>query len=78
VHYCSQQRGYPGVPLEDYTPEDMRREYYTKKSCAPYCTVSCVQQVAMIDFWRDPQTLDTPAPEPEPEPLVQISSSAGE
>lgn len=57
VHYCSQQRGYPGVPLEHYTKEDIRREYLTKKACAPYCTVSCVNQVATFDFWRDPQTL---------------------
>ncbi|MFP5263764.1 MAG: radical SAM protein [Blastocatellia bacterium] len=57
VHYCSQQRGYPAVPLEQYTLEDIRREYLTKKSCAPYCTISCVQQVATIDRWRDPQTL---------------------
>ncbi len=75
VHYCSQQRGYPGVPLEEYTPEDRRREYFTKKGCAPYCTVSCVQQVAMVDFWRDPQTIETPAGEASP--LVQISA-AGE
>src|SRR5258706_8910852 len=60
VHYCSQQRGYPAVPLESYTREDLRREYYTKKSCAPHCTVSCVQQVATIDFWRDPQTIEGP------------------
>ena len=76
VHYCSQQRGYPAVPLENYTWEDRRREYYTKKSCAPYCTVSCVQQVAMIDFWRDPQTIDTGAQDAEP--LVQISTAFGE
>lgn len=57
VHYCSQQRGYPGIPLEEYTKEDMRREYLTKKACADYCTVSCVHQVATFDFWRDPQTL---------------------
>jgi MoaA/NifB/PqqE/SkfB family radical SAM enzyme len=57
VHYCSQQRGYPGIPLEDYTKDDIRREYLTKKACAPYCTVSCVNQVATFDFWRDPQTL---------------------
>ena len=55
VHYCSQQRGHPAVPLETYTREDIRREYYTQKSCAPYCTVSCVQQVAAIDNWRHPQ-----------------------
>ncbi|HET9184200.1 MAG TPA: radical SAM protein [Candidatus Angelobacter sp.] len=55
VHYCSQQRGYPGVPLAEYTKEDIRREYFTQKSCAPNCTVSCVHQTSLIDFWRDPQ-----------------------
>ena len=25
VHYCSQQRGYPGIPLEKYTVSDLRR-----------------------------------------------------
>jgi len=56
VHYCSQQRGYPGTPLEEYTVEDIRREYNTEKSCAPYCTVGCVHQVSVLDRWRDPQT----------------------
>jgi MoaA/NifB/PqqE/SkfB family radical SAM enzyme len=55
VHYCSQQRGYPGVPLETYTLADVQREYFTKKSCAPTCTVGCVQKVSVIDHWRDPQ-----------------------
>lgn len=32
VHYCSQQRGYPGVPLETYTRDDIRREYLTEKA----------------------------------------------
>jgi MoaA/NifB/PqqE/SkfB family radical SAM enzyme len=57
VHWCSQQRGYPGIPLENYTREDLRREFFTKKHCAPRCTVSCVQQVAILDNWRAPQTL---------------------
>jgi MoaA/NifB/PqqE/SkfB family radical SAM enzyme len=55
VHYCSQQRGYPAIPLDQYTHAHLDHEYYTSKPCAPHCTVSCVQQVAMIDFWRDPQ-----------------------
>jgi len=55
VHYCSQQRGYPGVPLENYTVADIRREYLTEKSCAPHCTVSCVHQVSVMDSWRGPQ-----------------------
>jgi len=59
VHYCSQQRGYPGIPLEKYTIDDIRREYLTEKSCAPHCTVSCVHQVSIFDAWRAPQR---PAP----------------
>jgi MoaA/NifB/PqqE/SkfB family radical SAM enzyme len=54
VHYCSQQRGHPGVPLEHWGLEDLRREFYTPKSCAPYCTVSCVHAVATLDKWRAP------------------------
>jgi len=56
VHYCSQQRGYPGIPLAEYTREDIRREFFTEKSCAPHCTVSCVHQTSLMDFWRAPQT----------------------
>src|SRR5579864_6533722 len=55
VHYCSQQRGYPAVPLEKYTVADIRREFLTEKSCAPHCTVSCVHQVSIFDSWRAPQ-----------------------
>ena len=73
VHYCSQQRGYPGIPLEKYTIDDIRREYRTDKSCAPHCTVSCVHQVSIFDAWRAPQQ---PAPaasaESRSSELVQI------
>src|SRR5277367_3385545 len=56
VHYCSQQRGYPGVPLAEYKKADVKREFLTEKSCAPNCTISCVHQVSYIDHWRAPQT----------------------
>jgi MoaA/NifB/PqqE/SkfB family radical SAM enzyme len=56
VHYCSQQRGYPAIPLEQYTREHLEYEYFAKKGCAPLCTISCVQQIALLDNWRDPQT----------------------
>ena len=73
VHYCSQQRGYPAIPLENYTREHLRREYLTEKSCAPHCTVSCVHQVSIFDSWRAPQHLSTiPASVPSENPLVQI------
>src|SRR5271157_5529901 len=72
VHYCSQQRGYPGTPLEQYTLADVRREFLTEKSCAPHCTVSCVHQVSYIDHWRAPQTLQTPQASVGAGQLVQI------
>src|SRR5262245_50344977 len=53
VHYCSQQRGYPAIPLAEYTREDLERESKTVKSCAPYCTISCVHQVATVDHLRE-------------------------
>jgi MoaA/NifB/PqqE/SkfB family radical SAM enzyme len=68
VHYCSQQRGYPAIPLEEYTVADIRREYLTEKSCAPHCTVSCVHQVSIFDSWRAPQ-------HPAPTPVASGASS---
>src|SRR6201987_5258476 len=59
VHYCSQQRGFPAVPLAEYTKADLKREFLTEKTCAPHCTISCVHQVSYIDHWRAPQTSHT-------------------
>jgi len=53
VHYCSQQRGRPGIPLADYTTADLEREANTTKECAPNCTISCVHQTAMLDGFRE-------------------------
>lgn len=72
VHYCSQQRGYPGTPLDLYTLDHVRKGYRTLKECAPRCTISCAHKVSVVDFWRDPQTLKAPALKPEP--LVQLQS----
>src|SRR4029077_18023066 len=73
-HWCSHTRGYPGIPLAQYTPEMRHREFYTEKFCAARCTVSCGQQVGILDTWRDSQNLKPmpmtpPAPQPQ---LVQI------
>jgi MoaA/NifB/PqqE/SkfB family radical SAM enzyme len=56
VHYCSQQRGYPGVPLVEYSSADVKREFLTAKSCSPNCTIGCVHKISYIDHWRAPQT----------------------
>ena len=53
---------------------DIRREYLTKKGCAPLCTISCVHQISYMDFWRDPQTIEGDAPV-EANELVRIQSA---
>ena len=74
VHYCSQQRGYPGKPLAEYTKDDIRREFITEKGCAPRCTVACVHYTSYMDFWRAPQTIPAPpdAPHDGESKLVQL------
>ena len=58
VHWCSQQRGSPGIPLSAYTVADIRREFLSPKCCAPMCTIGCVHRVSTMDFWRKPQRQD--------------------
>jgi MoaA/NifB/PqqE/SkfB family radical SAM enzyme len=61
VHWCSQQRGYPGIPLLDYTRDDIRREFHTEKPCSPTCTLSCVHQMSMFDHYSGAQKTTRPA-----------------
>ncbi|HKW99125.1 MAG TPA: radical SAM protein [Bryobacteraceae bacterium] len=74
VHYCSQQRGYPAKPLEQYTVEDIRREYLTVKGCAPRCTVACSHYVSYMDSWRGPQTIMSPGERADTPELVQLET----
>jgi MoaA/NifB/PqqE/SkfB family radical SAM enzyme len=74
VHYCSQQRGFPAKPLEEYTVEDIRREYITQKSCAPMCTISCVHQISYFDFFRGEQTRTVDPVPQQQDQLVSIKS----
>jgi hypothetical protein len=71
VSYCSQWRGVPGIPLELYTPRHVRREYHTRKPCADYCTISCVQRIGLLDNWRSPQTAQA-AMRPSSAPATEV------
>lgn len=62
VHLCSQQRGYPAIPVLNYGKADIRREYHSKKGCAPTCTLSCVHQMSMFDGFRGAQREADPVP----------------
>ena len=53
VHWCSQQRGMPAIPLDRYGAADLEREFRSVKSCAPHCTVSCVHRVSLVDEIRE-------------------------
>jgi len=69
VHYCSQQRGRPGIPLLDYGLDDLRREHDTVKDCAPYCTIGCVHRASVLDQHR-PQGRALPTPRRTRLPVV--------
>jgi MoaA/NifB/PqqE/SkfB family radical SAM enzyme len=70
VHWCSQQRGCPSVPLATYTIADIRRELLAPKWCAPMCTIGCVHRVSTMDFWRKPQRQDAGI---APGPVSEVS-----
>jgi MoaA/NifB/PqqE/SkfB family radical SAM enzyme len=52
VSYCSQRRGDPGIDLLDYTPDDVEREFYTKKGCEARCSIGCARRASAFDEWR--------------------------
>ena len=57
VHWCSQTRGVFKKPLLEYTHEDLKTQFYTKKTCADACTIGCVRTQSAYDEWRS-QPLD--------------------
>lgn len=55
VHYCSQHRGTPAIPLEQYTRAHIRKAHTERKACSPYCTLACAHTASLFDRWRSPQ-----------------------
>jgi hypothetical protein len=52
VSWCSQTRDAFSKPILEYTPEDLKREFYTYKSCQDKCTLGCVRSASQVDNWR--------------------------
>lgn len=84
IHWCSQQRGNPGIPLSHYSQRDLDREAGSSKPCSEFCTISCVHQTAMLDSFREnprqtlAQMMDsrkTLDPDFEPSGLVKLLSA---
>jgi hypothetical protein len=66
VSWCSQTRAHWSKPLLEYTPDDLREQFYTYKSCNATCTLGCARSASQVDQWRS-QPLDAiaqPAPVP--------------
>lgn len=53
VHWCSQTRGVFTKDLLDYTLDDLREQFHTRKDCNTTCTVGCARTASAIDQWRD-------------------------
>lgn len=56
VSWCSQTRDAFRKDLMEYGPEDLRREFYTHKSCQDKCTLGCVRASSSVDNWRRQDT----------------------
>jgi MoaA/NifB/PqqE/SkfB family radical SAM enzyme len=76
VHWCSQQRGTWSKPLLEYTFDDLREQFDTKKTCAPTCTVGCVRSASRWDEWRGQSRTFTPKPDVSVEALTRKSIDA--
>lgn len=61
VSWCSQTRDALRKDLMDYSFEDLKREFYSYKSCQDRCTLGCVRAASSVDGWRkqDEAVLDS-------------------
>ncbi|HET9485594.1 MAG TPA: radical SAM protein [Xanthomonadales bacterium] len=71
VHWCSQQRGVFTKPLADYTFDDLREQFHTKKACASTCTVGCVRSASRWDEWRSQRRAPAQIPDVAASALVR-------
>jgi MoaA/NifB/PqqE/SkfB family radical SAM enzyme len=73
VRWCAQQRDRFGVPLDDYTPAELRRQFHTRKGCEAFCTVGCARTNSAPDEWRGQHLEASPEPKPGTPELVPLA-----
>jgi MoaA/NifB/PqqE/SkfB family radical SAM enzyme len=66
VRWCSQTRELWGKPLAEYTLDDLKQQFDTRKDCAPKCTVGCVRTASAPDEWRGQNQPDPTAGRTDP------------
>jgi MoaA/NifB/PqqE/SkfB family radical SAM enzyme len=74
VRWCSQSRELWGKPLLEYTLDDLKEQFHTRKDCSDGCTVGCVRTASAPDRIRG-QKKPQPTPVevgPQPQLLMQI------
>ena len=52
VSWCSQTRHIFSKDLMEYTYQDLKREFFSYKSCQDKCTLGCVRAASSVDGWR--------------------------
>ena len=55
VCWCAQTRTSFRRPLSEYTRDDLREQFHTRKPCQTTCSVGCVRTVSAYDAWRSQQ-----------------------
>ncbi|HET7501894.1 MAG TPA: radical SAM protein [Kofleriaceae bacterium] len=74
VHLCAPKLGLPGIPLVDYTVDDIRRAFDTPKPCVATCPIAYAHHASRMDWFRRQRRppLELGAPAPGPGSLVQL------
>jgi MoaA/NifB/PqqE/SkfB family radical SAM enzyme len=52
ISWCSQTRAAWSKSLMDYTPDDLRKQFYRYKPCHATCTLGCARSASQLDNWR--------------------------
>ena len=52
VHFCQPRTGAPGMKLLDFTADDIRRNFYTEKSCTARCPIAYAHLGSRMDVFR--------------------------
>ena len=55
VHWCSQTREKFGVLLNEYSWEELRRQFNNYKKCNAKCTIGCARTSSAHEQWRPQQ-----------------------
>ncbi len=69
VHLCAPRWGSPGVPLERYDREALRRAFHEKKACAVKCPVAYAHQASRLDVLRPQRRAEINGWPPNPQSL---------